>query len=325
MTRMLSRSLSILCLALWLPLPVRTVAAAPATSYFAALVSALDAIAADTALPARQQKAATKALARIAKPSSALATDLRTAAAVTRRLAKAFADDFSGGTGLAALAADLVAALQGDVSTMVGAIDATVAGLAAGACKDKSTRQSDKLAAALATATSVGDPAKRALALVKTLVLAARTQKAAGKCTGGGGGGGDTCTGANTLVISDEGTPWTPASAGFFRFTDVNSLVIRGFDPGSPANEISIVTQGVTGKGTFPVDPGCDYSRNGAVTFTVPGGSTSTGNLVLEGFNYTDDNVANDCFRGSFDVTFTNGGATRHVTGTFDLSMLGSF
>jgi hypothetical protein len=31
--------------------------------------------------------------------------------------------------------------------------------------------------------------------------------------------------------------------------------------------------------------------------------------LVLEGFNYTDDNVANDCFRGSFDVTFTNGGA----------------
>jgi hypothetical protein len=118
------------------------------------------------------------------------------------------------------------------------------------------------------------------------------------------------------------GADWTPASAGVFRATDVNSLVVIGTDAGPPTSQVSIVVHGVTGVGTYDVEPGCDYVRNDDSTFSVSNGSVSAGTLTLQGFTYTDDGVLNDCFRGSFDVTFTNGGATKHVRGAFDLSKL---
>jgi hypothetical protein len=298
--------------------------AAPFTPYFDALRAELGVRAAALAgatdrSSKKQLKAVNTAGKAIDKASISIVKDLKTAGKIGKGLAKAFPDEFIADDGLALLIDRLLDDLAGDVSGALDAAGDAVAAPPDGACKLRAT---DALGTAMAGVVAAGNetaPSMIAGALRQALKQIARAEKIAAGCSGGGGGGGD-CPATNAIAATVDATPLQLTSAGYFRGADVRSLVVRGNESATTLNELDLVAHGVDGAGTFAVHASSGLVIAGDPTFTPPLGSTATGSITVSRFVYSNDGNPNDCFAGSFDVTFSNGALTKRVQGTFDVS-----
>jgi len=306
------------------------VAAAPYTPHFDALRAELEARVASGTLEPKQERAASKALAAIDGSSSSLAGDLRIAGKVLKRLGKAFADELGGGAGLGALVAGLKAALVAEVEDEAAALEGTAAGLADGACRGRVDSVLEKVADKVSAAEGAANPIPL---LTRALRFLGKGTSKAGTCEPSGSvtttstsltttstAGGSTTTSTlqatcdgNTLTVSVNDAPFVPEVAQFYRGDDVQSVVVYGTSNTPGFSELSLVAWDVSAPGSYPVNEFSSWVENGDVTFQPPSPYTVTGTMTVTTLSPT-------CVAGSFDVTFTAGAGTRHVTGTFELT-----
>jgi len=314
----------------WLGAPTLLVslAFAPFTSHFDALISELQAraralLGATDPAAKKQAKAVGKALAALDKPADDLVDDLRTAGKLAKSLAKAFPDEFAAEAELPPDLGELLATsldlLGADVAAALTTAAADVAAAPDGGCKTKAQATVDKGLAEYDAVALALDLPSQAKGLRKALKLAAKASKTAGKCSPSGGGGGGSCDGTNEIQVTVDGGAFPFSDVTWFRGGDVKSLVITASNP-SPFDELALVFHGVTGKGTFDVHPGSTFVQAGAQTFFAGSIYTVTGSITLDKFVYSNDQTDNDCFAGTLDVTFSNDEISRHIVGPFDVS-----
>jgi hypothetical protein len=314
-------------------LAVSPAAAAPFTPLFSALQAELTARVDTGTLDARQQRAAEKALGAMDAPSSSLATDVRTAGTVLKRLGKAFADEISTGTGLGALLDDLKTGLIADVMNELTTLESTASGLAEGTCHARVDAAVRRAGERVASADGVANPAAILTKALRTLTKGAAkaghcepsssvttTSTSVTSTTAAGGTTtttvGETC-GPEFLELSVDGAPF-PIDPGFFyRGDDVQSVVVTGMTEIPSHSDLSLIAWGVTGLGPFAINEGSTWVEHGDTTFFAGSPYTVTGTLTVTKL-VTGTTPA--CVAGSFDVTFTATSRVRHLTGSYELT-----
>ena len=270
----------------------------------------------------KEKKAADKIIAKINKPATTLAADVKTAGSIAKSLPKAFPSEFPTASvvfsnNLSVLLGDVFDGLTSDVTDQFTSLQNTVNALPDGKAKNKALASVAKAQVALD-----GTNSTDFVAVGKSLAGALKSITSGLKAANSGGGGGGVCTSSTiTMTVSNEGPEWhsTTANSSFNPATgDFTLGAIRG--TATPLDALAIGLFPVTGQGDYTIGETSiggttDYVAQSATSYAliagtihiatfhqgnvgVPTGST-TGT-----FHFTAQDVFNNVITidGSFDI-----------------------